>query len=226
MKRFWKVAGVLDRALYLDGRPVRTPAGRPLALPTDALAAAVEQEWRVQGDVVDPRSMPLTGLANAAIDRIGNDPAAFAADIAIYAETDLLCYRAVEPLELVEAEAAAWDPLLMWARMRYDVTFEVVQGVVHRAQPAATVARLAEAVAARGPFALAGLSPLVSMAGSLVVGLAIAEGAINAANGFETAHLDELWQARRWGEDALATQARAARRSDFFAAAPFLALLG
>ena len=153
MKRFWKDVTVgADRTIALDGRPVRTPGRVPLALPTDALAQAVADEWRGVGETLDPRAMPLTGLANAAIDRIAPDAPAFAAGLAAYGESDLLYYRAVDPPELVARQEAAWDPLLDWARGRYDVHFEPTAGIVHRAQPPATLARLAEAVAAYDPL--------------------------------------------------------------------------
>jgi chaperone required for assembly of F1-ATPase len=211
--------------IRLDDRPIKTPARNALVLPTNALAQAVAAEWEEQGDKVDPRSMPLTGLANAAIDRVAPDPACFAQDLARYGESDLLCYRAEEPPELVARQADAWDPLLAWARGRYDIAFEIVTGIMHRPQPPATVARLAEAMAGRDPFTLAAFSPLVTISGSLLIVLALAEGAIAPDAAFDAAHLDELYQAERWGEDTLATEARDARRRDFKAAARFLTLL-
>ena len=225
MKRFYKEVSIRDGAILLDGRPVRTPARASLALPSPALADAIADEWRAQGEEIDPRSMPLTGLANAAIDRAEPDPAAFARPIAAYGESDLLCYRADEPAELVERQAQAWDPLLDWARGRYDVHFTVTSGVIHAPQPAATVARLSEALLARDTFALAAMSPLVTIGGSLVAALALAEAEIEGERAFDVTHLDELWQAERWGEDQLALEARAARRRDFMAAAQLLALL-
>ncbi len=226
MKRFYAdVAIGPDRGILLDGRPVRTPARALLTLPTPALAEAVAGEWRAQGERIDPKAMPFTGLANAAIDRVAPDPAAFAAPLAAYAETDLLCYRAEEPPALVAAEATAWDPLLDGARRRYDVHFEVASGIVHRPQPRATVARLAEALAARDAFALAAMNPLVTIGGSLVAALAVAERAIDADAAFAATHRDELWQAEQWGEDWMAADMRAARQRDFVAAADFLALL-
>ncbi|WP_157216726.1 ATP12 family chaperone protein [Flavisphingomonas formosensis] len=226
MKRFYKTVAIGDdRSILLDGRSVKTPARQPLMLPGAALAEAVAEEWRAQGETIDPRTMPLTGLANAAIDRVAPDPDAFTATLAPYAETDLLCYRADEPADLVARQAEAWDPLLEWARGRYDIGFEVVTGIVHRAQHEATVARLAAALAACDPFRLAALSPLVTIGGSLVAALALAEGRIEAGTAFEATHLDELWQAEQWGEDPFAADARAARRRDFEAAARFLALL-
>ncbi|RYY36816.1 MAG: ATPase, partial [Sphingomonadales bacterium] len=123
MKRFWKDVTLAERGIALDGKPVRTPRRAALTLPSDALAEAVADEWRGVGDTVDPRAMPLTGLANAAIDIVAADPPAFAAGLAAYGESDLLCYRAELPAPLVERQAAAWDPLLDWARGRYDVHF-------------------------------------------------------------------------------------------------------
>ena len=226
MKRFYdEVALGDDGGVLLDGRPVRTPARAPLALPNAALGAAIAAEWRAQGDRVDPRTMPLTGLANAAIDRVAADPPGFAAGLARYAENDLLCYRAEGPASLVARQAAAWDPPLAWARARYDVAFAITAGIVHVAQPPETVARLAEAIAARDAFALAGVSPLVTITGSLVLGLALAEGGLGREAAWEAAVLDELWQEEQWGADALALAARAHRRADYDAAARFLALL-
>ncbi|MFV0625610.1 ATP12 family chaperone protein [Sphingomonas sp. ac-8] len=229
MKRFWKTVtvepGEAGFGIALDGRPVRTPGRAPLALPTAALARAVADEWAGVGDTLDPRAMPLTGLANAAIDRIAPDPAAFAAGLAAYGESDLLCYRADDPEPLVARQAAAWDPVLDWARRRYDVAFTIASGVMPVAQPPATVARLAEATAARDAFALAGLSPLVTITGSLVLALARAERAFDAETIWAAAQLDEDWQAERWGEDSLAAQTRAARRRDYDAAVTFLEAL-
>jgi chaperone required for assembly of F1-ATPase len=227
MKRFWTDVTVDgDRVVRLDDRPVRTPGRVPLALPTDALAALVAQEWRDVGDAIDPRAMPLTGLANAAIDRIAPAPAAFAADLARYGGSDLLCYRADAPEPLVARQAAAWDPPLDWVRARYDVHVETVAGIVHRAQPPATLARLHDAVAALPPFALAPMAPVVTLTGSLILALALYEGAFAADTIWAAAHVDEDWQAEMWGEDALATEARATKRAAFDAAVAFLRALG
>ena len=229
MKRFYKDVSVARSgsgwSILLDGRPVRTPARNPLDLPTEALAEAVAAEWRAQGDKVDPRSMPLTGLANAAIDRVAPDPEAFARSLALYGESDLLCYRAEGPRPLVERQAEAWDPLLTWARRRFDCEFEVTEGIVHRAQPQPTVDRLRRAVAARDPFALAAMSPLVTISGSLVIALALAEGEIGLDQAWTAATIDEAWQVEKWGEDEFAAAALEARRCEFEAAWRFLSLL-
>jgi len=225
VKRFWKGVQVdAERVVRLDDKPVRTPGRAPLALPNAALAEAVAEEWRAVGETIDPRAMPLTGLANAAIDRVAPDPAAFAASLAAYGESDLLYYRAEDPPELVARQATAWDPLLDWARARYDVHFETVAGVMHKPQLRATLERLGEALAARDPFALVALQPIVTITGSLIGALALAEGAIDAEGLWRAAQIDEDWQAELWGEDPLATQARDARRRDYDAAVTFLAL--
>jgi len=229
MKRFWKqvsaVAADGGHDIHLDGKPVRTPGRVPLTLPSPALAEAVADEWRDVGETIDPRTMPLTGLSNAAIDRIAPDPAAFAAGLAKYGESDLLCYRADHPLELLLRQQAAWDPLLDWARIRYGIDPVTTTGVMHRAQSDETIARLAEAVAARSPFELAALSPLVTVTGSLVAALALLEGFAAPEDIWSAANLDEDWQAEHWGEDDLARKARATRRADFDAGARFLTLL-
>lgn len=226
MKRFYSNAAVGDgRSILLDGRPVKTPGRASLVAPGDHLAEAIAEEWNAQGDTIDPRTMPLTGLTNAAIDRIAPDPAAFARGLAVYGESDLLCYRAERPDSLVERQTSLWDPILDWARQRFDIAFVLTAGVIHRPQPAETVARLAQAVAARNPFELAGLSPLVTVSGSLVLALALAEGAIGLDEAWQAAAIDELWQAEQWGEDADAALSLEGRRADFAAAHRFLTLL-
>jgi chaperone required for assembly of F1-ATPase len=226
VKRFWKQVTVEpDNGIALDGRPVRTPGRAALTVPNRALAEAIADEWRAVDDTLDPRAMPLTGLANAAIDRIAPDPATFAAGLARYGESDLLYYRAEEPAALVDRQAAAWDPLLDWAQHRYDVHFEPTAGVMHHPQPHATIERLAEAVAALDPFRLAALSPIVTISGSLVGALALVEDAATPEAIWQAAHVDEDWQAEKWGEDTLAVQARETRRAEFDAGVRFLGLL-
>lgn len=224
-KRFWRDVTVADGGIRLDGRVVKTPARADLLLPNDALAAAIAEEWRAVEGAIDPRTMPLTGLANAAIDRIAPDVPGFAAGLASYAQSDLLCYRADHPASLLALQGERWDPPLDWARRRYDIDFVVTAGLLPVDQPADTVTRLAAAVTARDAFPLAGLSVLITLSRSLVLALALAEGALTEAQAWEAAELDELWQAEHFGEDALAAAARAAKRHDFRAAARFLALL-
>jgi chaperone required for assembly of F1-ATPase len=189
------------------------------------LAVAISHEWRAQGEVIDPQTMPFTGLANAAIDRVAPDPLAFAAGLARYGESDLLCYRADGPSLLVQRQAEHWDPILAWARRRYDIELKVAQGVIHLPQAEAAVARLGKAVAVRPPFELAGLSPLVTVSGSLIIALALAEGALDLEQAWAAASLDEQWQLEKWGEDSEAVLALHNRRRDFEAGTRFLQLL-
>jgi chaperone required for assembly of F1-ATPase len=229
MKRFYGRAAASPEddgvAVLLDGRPVRTPGRNLLRVPTEELAEAIADEWNAQGETVDPGSMPLTGLANAAIDRVAPDPAGFARTLAEYGESDLLCYRAEGPEALVVRQQASWDPLIAWAKSRLGVDFEIATGVMHRTQPEATVAQLGRAVAARGLFQLAGLAPLVTISGSLIVALALAEGAIGLETAWNAALLDEAWQAEQWGADPLAAASLENRRREFEAAYRFLTLL-
>ena len=226
MKRFYRSAAAGEGGrILLDGRPVKTPGRRGLAVPAAALAEAIADEWNAQHDIIDPRAMPLTGLANAAIDRVAPDPGSFARGLAAYGESDLLCYRVEGPAPLAARQAELWDPILAWAQQRYDIVFELALGVIHMPQPAETLAGLGAALAALGPFELAGLSPLVTISGSLVIALALAEGALSLDRAWAAATLDESWQAEQWGEDAEAAAALASRRRDFAAAARFLALL-
>ena len=229
MKRFWKSAAVVrvdgGYAVELDGRPVKTPARAELAVPTSALAEAIGTEWNESPDEVDPRAMPLTGLANAAIDRVATDKNAFAADLARYGESDLTCYRAEGPATLVKRQTESWDALLGWARRRYDVDFATCTGVMHISQPEETVRKLGHAVASLDSFHLAGLAPLVTIGGSLVAGLAVLEKMMPASEAWEAVSLDDRWQMEQWGADAEAEAALDARRRDFLYGARFLELL-
>jgi chaperone required for assembly of F1-ATPase len=229
VKRFWKQASAVESGggwtIELDGKPLRTPARQPLVVPTKALAEAIAGEWDVAGETIDPRGVPLTGLANAAIDRVMPAAEAFAAGLAKYGESDLACYRADSPRELVARQEKSWDELLGWARRRFDVDFCTTAGIVHVAQPDSTIQRLSHAVSALDPFRLAGLSPLVTIGGSLVAALAVLEEQLSPEQAWHAVTIDEQWQAEQWGADDEAEAALELRRRDFFAAAHFLELL-
>jgi len=216
MKRFWKTSAIVPQdggwGIALDGRPVRTPARTPLVVPSEKLAEAIAAEWNAQGSDIDPAAMPMTGIANAAIDLATGDRAAFAETIAAYAQTDLLCYRDDRDAALQGEQAAAWNPLLAWAEARHGIEFALAQGVLPIDQPAATVAALREAVHALDPFRLAPLSPL-------------AEEGCAADMRWEAVSLDELYKERRGGADSEAQKARARRAADWGNAARFLRLL-
>jgi chaperone required for assembly of F1-ATPase len=229
MKRFYKTAAAEavegGYEIRLDARPVKTPARAALRVAEPKLAEAIAQEWNAQGEEIDPRSMPLTGLANAAIDRVAPDPQAFARSLAQFGESDLLYYRSDGPDPLRRRQEETWDPILTWARRRFDIDFELVTGIMHRAQPERTVEQLGRAVAARDPFELAALAPLVTISGSLIIALALVEREIDLEAAWTAATVDEAWQTEQWGEDSEAALALANRRSEFEAAARFLELV-
>lgn len=228
MKRFYKAVSTAPVeggfAIHLDGRPIRTPKRDHLTVPTAALADAIAAEWEAQGEDILPATMPLTGMANAAIDLIAPDPSSFAAPLAAYGESDLLCYRAPEA-ELAAAEAEAWNPILAWSETRHGVEFTLVSGIIHQAQPPATLATLADALRAHDAFRLAALSPLITIGGSLVVALALAEGAFDSDTLWQAVTFDEVWQEKRWGADEEALKARANKLAEWQAATRFLSLL-
>ena len=229
MKRFWTSVDIREDTrgwgVDLDGKPVRTPARVALVVPAKALVEAIAAEWRAATDEIDPRAMVITGLANAAIDRVAPDKAAFAVGLSGYAEADLACYRSEWPPQLVDLQAQSWDPLLAWGRRRFDVDFSTTSGLIHIPQPPATVERLAHEVAMLDAFHLAGLSPLVTVGGSLLAALAVLEKAIEPDAGWQAVSIDDRWQLEQWGEDHDARLALDNREHDFLAAARFLKLL-
>jgi len=218
--RFWQETAVAADAegygVTLDGKPIRTPGRLPLRLPTRALATAVAAEWEAQGERIEPASMPFTRLSNSAIERVAPQHSAVAEIVAAYGETDLLCYRAEGPAALVRRQARAWDPLLRWAEQAHGARLVPVAGVMFQEQPAGALACLRAAVAACDPFALTALHELVTLSGSLVIGLAVVERVAPADALWAASRVDETWQAEEWGEDAEAAAA-AARKAEAFA---------
>lgn len=229
MKRLYRdVAAVPAEggfAVTLDGKPVRTPAKAALVVAGRALAEAIAAEWQAQGERVDPSTMPLTRLASTAIDLVAPRRAEIVAMIAKYAATDLVCYRADGPPELVERQHRAWQPLIDWARERYNAPLEVATGIMPCDQPAASLAALTARVASHDPWQLTALNLATAASGSLVVALALAEGRLDAEAAFAAAELDASFQIERWGEDPEQTQRRRALKEDIEAAARFLALV-
>jgi chaperone required for assembly of F1-ATPase len=226
MKRFWKNVtfepSTFGYAIRLDDRAVKTPLKHELILPTKKLANAVIAEWDMVEEKIEPQQMPMTGFANAAIDRVAVERSTFVEAIAAYGETDQFCYRAEAGEALAIRQAEIWDPWLTWAQDRYDVSFRLVEGVMHRPQPVATVAKLKAAVSARGTFELAAMAKLTHLSGSLIATLALLEHAGDAASLWDASILDELWQEELWGADFWAEKNRTDRKSDFMNAARFL----
>ncbi|NEU11505.1 ATPase [Methylobacterium sp. BTF04] len=230
-KRFYAAAGSAETdgqfRLTLDGRVANTPARNPLVLPTEALAQAVAAEWEAQVAVIDPHTMPLTRLANTAIDGVAPRRDAVIDDLSAYAGTDLLAYRAGDPERLIASQAAAWDPVLDWARDALDARFILGEGVMHVTQPEATVAALRRALAQTdGPFRLAALHTMTTLTGSLLLALAVLHDHLTPEQAWEAAHVDEAYQASVWGTDAEAEIRHALRKGEFAAAARLAALAG
>jgi chaperone required for assembly of F1-ATPase len=224
IKRFYKSAGVGEAengfAILLDGRNALTPAKAALVAPTRALAEAIAAEWAAQGETIEPAQMPLTRLANSALDGVARAIEETVAEIAGYAGADLVCYRATEPENLALLQAEAFDPILAWAEQALGARFVLAGGVMHVAQPEASLAAVHAAVAAHGdPMALTALHGLTSLSGSVLIALAIADGATSAETGWRAAHVDEDFQIERWGADAEAERRREARWREFAAAA-------
>jgi len=211
--------------ILLDGRAVRTPARAEGLLPTRALAEAVAEEWAAQRDKVDPHSMPLTGLAWTALDRVRPGRAEIVVAVAAYATHDLLCYRAESPADLTTRQQEAWQPLLDWLALTFDAPLAVTAGIVSIEQPPAALAALTRAVAARDDFVLAALSSATTATGSLAIALALVEGRVDAEAAFAAAQLDESYQMERWGEDPEALRRHAAIRAELAAVDRFVGLL-
>jgi chaperone required for assembly of F1-ATPase len=229
VKRFYKTAGLTEVpegfGVALDGKPVRTPAKRLLVVPTRALAEAIADEWLAQGDTVDPKRLPLTRLASIALDLVAPRREAVIAEVVKYAGTDLVCYRASEPPELVARQHAAWQPLIDWATLRFDAPLSVTSSILPITQSTATLKAFEVAVAAYDSHRLAALHLATAACGSLVVALALIEGRIDAEAAFAAAELDESYEIERWGEDAEQAKRRQGLRDDIALAARFEALL-
>lgn len=227
-KRFWKEVHVVPEGqgfqVLLDSRAVRTPAKSPLILPTRRMAEAIAREWAAVVEHVDPRVMPVTRAANAAIDKVTPQFAEVAELIAAYGASDLLCYRADAPAELAAGQAAAWDPMLDWARVRLGAHMVATTGISAVTQPEESLARLKRAVLDCTPFQLTALYDLVGISGSLILGLAAAYGDFPAEQIWSLSRFDENWQSKLWGEDEEASRIAAIKKNDFLVAQAFWSL--
>ena len=211
--------------LLLDGKPVRTPAKNELTLPTRALAEAVAAEWEAQGERIDPASMPLTKLANSSIDGVAVRAGEVCAEIVKYAGSDLICYRAEAPQQLMERQAEHWNPVLAWAREAHGAILTTVQGIMPIRQPPAATEAIAKALPLHDPFRLAAIHVMTTLMGSALLALAHAHGRLSAEAAWGAAHVDEDWQISQWGEDTEAKARRDRRWAEMQAASRLLALL-
>lgn len=229
MKRFYQNAEPAKRAggyaITLDGKPIKTPGKRDLLVPRGALAAAIAEEWNAQETEIRAAAMPLTRLATTAVDRVATQRDAIIRQTANYAATDLVCYRAAHPPALAARQQAVWQPLIDWAVLRYDAPLSVTTGVIPTKQSATSLRVFAAAVAVQDNFALTALHMATAACGSLVIGLALIEGHLDAAGAFAVSQLDESFQIEAWGEDAEQAARRRALAADIQAAARFMSLL-
>ena len=221
-RRFYKAVSVENQpggyAVLLDGRPVRTPARRALAAPTERLAQALADEWEALQDVVDPAVMPLTRLANSIIDGVADAPGAVQAEVAKFLASDLICYRAGSPDGLVARQAQHWDPLIAWARDALGARFVLGEGVMFVAQPDEALAAAARVIPDE-PWKLGAVSAITSLTGSALIALALAQGHLSTEAAWTAAHVDEDWNMHQWGGDEQALERRAKREAEMQAAA-------
>lgn len=224
-RRFYKTVSVTgDFGIALDGRQVKTPLKASLQLPTRPLAEAVAAEWEAQGGEINPASMILTKLANTAIDRVGPYRAPIEAEVLDFANSDLVCYRADRPPDLVQRHTAFWDPVVDWARTELDAPFEVAEGVIHRSQPEAAITAHALALKALSDFELAAYHSLMTLTGSALIAMMLARNATVPEAAWLAAHVDEDYQIEQWGQDHEAQARRSARYTEFMACCRFLEL--
>lgn len=228
MKRFYRAASVAAKhglfSVELDGRPVLSPGRSPLDLKTQAMAEAVAAEWDAQGDEIVPETMQMTRFANTAIDRIRPRQEEIANEVAAYAGTDLLCYRAAEPEDLAERQSFTWQPLLDWAAAHYGATLRVTEGIVPVGQDPEALAILNAKVAACDEFVLSGLHSLTAASGSLVIALAVVEDRISPEEAAAASLIDETFQAEQWGEEPESIARWDAIGAEIAAAARFVSL--
>lgn len=218
-RRFWKAATVGDASdgmhpILLDGRGAKTPGGSVLAAPSRALAEHVAGEWAAQETWLDPSTMPLTRMAATAIDRTPGARAEIVEEIVRYGATDLICYRAVEPQALADREAEAWDPWLKWIEVEFGVSLSTARGIIHAAQPQASLERLRRIALDLDDWRLTGIAHLTALSGSAVLAVAVGRGALSAVEAFELSRLNEQFQAERWGEDEEARARTEALRAE------------
>jgi len=223
-KRFYDDVSVARRegllAVELDGRPIKTPGKQSLAFESLVVAEAVAEEWRGQSERIDPMTMPLTRLANTAIDGVATDMQAVKEDIVRYAGTDLLCYRAGRPQGLIDRQNALWDPLIDWAQAALGVRLALAEGVMHVEQPEGSIAAFSAHIGQiNNPLKLAALHVATSITGSAILATALLRGKVSLDEAWEISHVDEDWNIAEWGEDKEVAQRRAARFVDMKAAA-------
>ena len=228
-KRFYKDVAVAAEGgqyrILLDSRPVKTPLKKTLESPYRALVDAVAAEWQAQATEIDPVSMPQTRLLSTAIDRVAAERPAMTASLLAYIDTDLLCYRAPHPAVLKERQAAVWQPIIDWLEAAHGIGLSVVHGVIPVNQPASAHVAAERLLSGLSVELFTAAQAAAGATGSVVLGLALAHGGINAAEAFAAAQLDETYQNETWGEDAEAMERRRRIEAEVAAVGRFLALI-
>ncbi|MDH3579063.1 MAG: ATPase [Hyphomicrobiales bacterium] len=228
-KRFYDRVDICETGegwgVRLDDKEVLTPARARLEVPNRLLARAIGDEWEAQTTRIDPDTMPLTRLANTTLDGVRGKEGEVAGDIASYAGSDLVCYRADTPEGLVAMQCEHWDPVLAWAGETLEARFVSVAGIMHRDQPADALSAVRAALDHYDAFALAALHTITTLTGSALLALAHATGRLSAEEAWAAAHVDEDWQISQWGEDEEAAKRHAVRWREMAAAAQVLGTL-
>ena len=229
VKRFWTTSGVEETdggfSILLDKTPIKTPAKAQIIVPTRALAEKIVEEWNAQGEMVDPLAMPYTRMTNSAIDKVRAQYDEVVEQLASYAETDHLCYRADGPEELVVRQNAAWDPLLDWASECFNARLNTGVGILYVRQPSESISNLRGRISTMSIFSLAAVYDLITISGSFVAALAVIHGHKTVEDIWEICQIDEIWQIEQWGCDDLAEAASARKKHDFSLAANYYSLL-
>lgn len=197
--------GGVTYVVRLDGRILKTPLKQTLALPSAVMAEAIAAEWQVQGDVVVPDSMPLTQLANTMIDKAaGNERPALNDEICKYAASDLVCYLATHPPELVKRQEDLWLSLLTWLDQTHGVTLTAIQGIRYEDQPETSLTKMRVLIEGLSAADFTVVQAITGITGSVVIGLALLQGRLTGEQAHAAACVDEIYQLEKWGEDKIA----------------------
>jgi len=222
VKRFWSSVEVVSAAegfaVTLDTRPVKTPAKKPLVVSTKGLADHIAAEWAAQSEAIDPQTMPFTRTTNAAIDKVAPQFLEVVGHLSAYCGTDLLCYRAEGPAELVSRQNSAWDPLLSWSSEVLDAPLICAQGVMHVEQSPKTLRTYKDKLKNLSEFQLAAMHDLIGLSGSCVAAFALVNGVKSPNEIWRISRIDEDWQRDQWGADEEADALSATKKGEFLQA--------
>lgn len=226
MKKFYKTAEAGPApggyVIRLDGKPLRTPLKKLVLLTSNALTEAIAREWAEQGADIQPSSMPFTQLANTMVDKArGEDRAEMNEMLFEYGRSDLVCYFATHPADLVKKHQQHWMPLVAWLRDNYGIAFETVSGIQYHQQPPDALEKLKKLIEGFGDADFTVMQAASATTGSVVIALALLEGKILPDEAYQAACVDEIYQLETWGEDVLARKRLDIIRSELTSIARF-----